>query len=324
MARLRVGVLRGGLGDEYDVSLKTGWEVICALPQDKFDISDIFIDKKGSWYVNGLISHPVEIANRIDVAFNALHGQFGEDGRLQKILENLGLPFTGSGSFGSALAMNKKLTKKIIIDQGIKTPKSIVGQIKDKLETIVDKAFKTFSPPWIVKPNNSGSSVGISLAGNKQDLFQSCQKAFESSKEIIIEEYICGREATLGVIDNFRGQDLYTLPPVEIKLSTEHCIFDFEAKYSGQTEEICPGRFSPKEVEEMSKIASAVHKKLFLNGYSRSDFIISPQRGVYFLEVNSLPGLTSQSLFPKSLEAIGCDLKSFIEHQIDLSLKSIR
>lgn len=324
MSKLRVGVLRGGLGDEYDISLKTGWEVISSLAQERFNVSDVFIDKKNNWYINGVISSPIEIANRTDIVFNALHGQFGEDGRLQKILEDLGLPFTGSSSFGSALAMNKKLTKKIISDQGIKTPKSIVGKIGEEVSSMVDKIFNSFSPPWIIKPNNSGSSIGVSLVGNKEGLQMACEKAFKHSKEIIVEEYILGREATLGVVDNFRNQEIYTLPPVEIKLPTNYRLFDFQSKYNDQTEEICPGRFSPTEVKEMSDIASMVHKKLFLSGYSRSDFIISPKRGVYFLEVNSLPGLTSQSLFPKSLEAIGCDLKSFIEHQIDLSLKSIR
>jgi len=135
-----------------------------------------------------------------------------------------------------------------------------------------------------------------------------------------VEEFIEGKEATVGVIENFRNKNIYTLPPIEIRVPKTNDFFDYEAKYNGQSQEICPGNFSSQEKEELERMASLIHTGLNLSHYSRSDFIIHPQKGIYALEVNTLPGLTNESLFPKSLNAVGSDISEFINHLLKLAL----
>jgi D-alanine-D-alanine ligase len=150
-------------------------------------------------------------------------------------------------------------------------------------------------------------------------------KAFESgvNKEVdvLVEEMIAGKEATVGVINNFRDKAIYILPTVEIRLHKNKKFFDFEAKYEGMSEEICPGNFTRKEKDELERLAALIHTGLNLDHYSRSDFIIHPKRGIYALEVNTLPGVTDESLVPKMLNAVGSDVPSFIDHIIKLALK---
>jgi D-alanine-D-alanine ligase len=172
--------------------------------------------------------------------------------------------------------------------------------------------------PVVVKPASSGSSVGITLVQDIKDLAAALLDAAKHSNEVIIEEYIKGTEATVGVIEGFRGEELYALPAVEIRSKTD--FFDFAAKYEGKSEEIVPAPFSKKIKDELADLARRVHKAVGLRHYSRSDFIIHPKRGIYVLEVNTLPGLTNESLVPKSLRAVGSDTHELIDHLIELAL----
>ncbi len=316
-SKVRVGVVRGGQSHEYDVSLKTGAAVLKALP-DMYHGRDIFIDKNGVWHLDGVEKRPEQIIRHIDVLFNALHGQFGEDGKIQKFLDTHGVKYTGSGALASAIAMNKFLTKKHALLQGIKTPLHTTVQRDEDVHARAIHIFKTFPHPAIVKPVSAGSSVGVSLATTLATLTEAIKNALIVSDVALIEECITGKEATCGVIDDFRGEGVYTLPPVEIVHSKK--LFDYDAKYGGKTREICPGNFTEKEKAEIQRVAALVHKTLNLRHYSRSDFIVNPRRGVYFLEVNTLPGLTNESLLPKSLEAVGSSLGQFLHHVIDLAL----
>lgn len=321
MAKTRVGVLRGGLGHEYEVSLSTGGSVLQYLP-DKYSAVDILITKDGTWHVGGLPILPVDLPQYVDVAFNALHGEYGEDGQVQRFLDELNLPYTGSGHFASALGMNKTQSKKIFKDNGIKSPYGIdfkyIGGLADDY---AKEVFTKMSPPWVVKPADRGSSVGVSVAKNYNELVQAIFEAFSCSDNILIEEYIKGKEATCGVVDNFRKSDIYSLPPIEIRKPVGSPAWSYEDKYSGAIELVCPGCFSPTEKAEIEEMAKKVHQVLGLRHYSRTDFIVSP-RGVYALEVNTLPGLTPHSLLPKSLEAVGCSYEQFIEHLVNLALKN--
>lgn len=320
---IKVGILRGGTGHEYEVSLKTGASVLKNLPAEKYRPVDILLSRDGAWHVNGLPVSPEKAVRSVDVIFNALHGKFGEDGQVQQLLEYLAVPYTGSGTVASTLGMDKPRAKEIFKQAGIKVPSGIVLKKKESVqaETVAYDAFQKISPPWIVKPADSGSSVGLYLARTYPELVQAIDSCFNFSPVILIEEYVRGREATCGVVDGLRGRDQYSLLPIEIVTPTHKNLFDYESKYTGISAEICPGRFSREEKNELERLAAEIHCVLGLRHYSRSDFIISP-RGIYALEVNTLPGLTEESLIPKSLRAAGIPYDHFLDHVISLALKN--
>lgn len=321
MSKTIVGVLRGGPSSEYEVSLKTGASVLKNLNRERYEPRDIFIAKDGAWHLDGLRRGEDYILHRVDVVFNALHGEYGEDGKVQRILEHFGAPFTGSLSLPSAMAMNKVMTKNSVSGLPIKMPRHIVIENSEEdLERKIMEVWKTFTQPSVVKPMALGSSVGVGIARDFPTFRLLILGALEKSDSALVEEYIQGREATCGVVENFRGEEIYQLLPVEIIPPPEKEFFDYQAKYSGISREICPGNFSPEEKAEIQQVAALVHRTLGLSHYSRSDFIVSPKRGIYFLEVNTLPGLTNESLLPKSLAAIGCSLPDFLEHLIALAL----
>jgi len=313
-----VAVLRGGPSSEHDVSLKSGHAVISALPEDMFTIRDIYIDKNGVWYERGRQTAPERVLSQIDVAFIALHGEYGEDGTLQRMLEMHGIPYTGSDSFSSKIAMHKVLAKERARELGLLTPKyHFVGE-NDDAEQAAAHIVRTFHQPVIVKPVSLGSSVGISIVGGYAPVLSAIQSLLPHGG-VLVEEVIIGKEATAGVVEGLRGEELYQLPPVEIIPPEEAAFFDKESKYNGTSQEIVPGRFSRTELNELMRQAAAMHTALGLRHYSRSDFIVSP-KGIYYLETNSLPGLTSESLLPKSLSAVGVSLPDFITHVLTKAL----
>lgn len=313
-----VAVLRGGASSEHEVSLKSGACALNHFPKEYFNPLDIFIDRQGVWHVRGVPAHPERALCSVDVVFNALHGEYGEDGTVQRLLDRLGVPYTGSGAFSSALAMNKMLTKEAVEKVGIQTPSSITLSVTPDLEEEIVQVFRSFSQPSVIKPVSSGSSVGVTLAHTFDDFKNGVKKAFQHSKQVLIEELIKGREATVGVVDALRDEKHYCLPVVEI-IPKENCaFFDYEAKYSGESEERCPGNFSLQEVNLLQEAALKAHQVLGLRHYSRSDFIVTPQ-GIYFLETNTLPGLTEESLLPKSLQAVGVSMPEFLNHVVDLA-----
>jgi len=318
MSKIKIGVARGGPSSEYDISLKTGANVLKFLPE-KYEGVDILIDKQGAWHFDGRERPLANILSRVDLIFNALHGEFGEDGKFQQILEYHKMPFTGSGSYASAVIMNKFLTKKMLENVGIKIPRGFLIRKDDDVEDAVLKIFKNFSPPWVLKPTNKGSSVGVEIVNNFNDLKKNIDWIFLRDDKILFEEYIKGREATCGVLENFRGEKYYALPPIEIVPPEKNIFFDYEAKYNGETKEICPANFDLKTKREIENLARRAHMILGCKAYSRSDFIVS-SRGIFFLETNTLPGLTSESLLPKSAAVAGLNMSGLIDHLIQTAL----
>jgi D-alanine-D-alanine ligase len=319
MHKIRVGVIRGGPSNEYDVSLKTGATVLKELSSDKYHTRDILIDRAGVWHMAGLPTTPHEALTHIDVAFNALHGHYGEDGKIQHIFETHGIPFTGSGSFASAIGMNKSMSKEVYKKEKLKTPASKLLNSLQDISKEVHKIFHTYPLPIIVKPVASGSSVGITLVKSFAQFEQAVKKAFEHGDTILIEEYIAGKEATCGVIDGYRDQKYYALPPVEIRPHNGN-FYDYQAKYQGKSDKIVPGNFSYEEKKELERLAILAHKALGLRHYSRSDFIIHPKRGIFILETNTLPGLTNESSIPKALTSVGAPLHHFLDHIVELAI----
>lgn len=323
--KIKVAVLRGGPSSEYEVSLKTGFGVISNLPEEKYKVIDVLVDKKGEWFVEGVLIKPETIGIRADVVFIALHGEYGEDGTVQKFLEIHGIPFTGSKSLASALGMNKILTKKIMKQYGIPTPHGrVVRKDEAPVQKLAHDLFKTFLQPSVIKPATAGSSVGVSVVHTIHEIEAGLTKAFEVSPTVLVEECIKGKEGTCGVLEHFRDQELYALPPVEILPKEHQKFFDFESKYSAENgaKEICPGNFSRKEIEEMEKFAKELHKAVGCRHYSRTDFMVHPKRGVFALEINTLPGLTPTSLIPKEIEAVGSSYPALLDHLITLALEN--
>lgn len=315
-----VGVLRGGPSSEHDISLKTGHAILTSLPIDQFTPRDIFIDRAGVWHEKGRPVAPENILRGLDVVVLGLHGAYGEDGKVQRLLEQHGVPYTGSDHLSSHFAMHKVLAKEKAIAAGLKTPRYRFIESADTLHATVGDAVRSFLQPVVVKPVASGSSVGVALAHGSAAVLEAAQKLLDEGSGVLIEERIRGREATVGVVEGLRGEELYGLPPIEIIPPPSRDFFDFEAKYGGESQEICPERFPRAVKNQLMKQAKDIHTALGLRHYSRSDFIVSP-RGIYYLETNTLPGLTEQSLLPKSLEAIGVKFPDFLAHLIASALK---
>ena len=322
--RTVVGVLRGGPSSEYEVSLKSGASVLTALDREKFDPRDIFIDRNGTWHSHGVEATPARALRGVDVVVNKIHGEYGEDGQLHQILDPLGIAYTGSSAPVSKLVFNKKLTNDAVRKLGFKVPHGTVVRYPSRgaedMEELARRIFRGVPQPSIVKPVIGGSSVGMTIADNYFSLLSGLQEAFKISPQVLIEEYIRGREATVGVIDNFRNEKTYALMPVEIIPPPHHKFFSYDAKYSGETTERVPSTFSDTQKQELAAIAKKVHEELGLAHYSRSDFIVS-RRGIYFLEINNAAavGMTEESLMPKAIKAVGSKLSEFFEHVINLA-----
>jgi D-alanine-D-alanine ligase len=293
-----VGVLRGGPSREHEVSLASGHAIIANLPKDRFTVRDIYIDKKGDWFERGRPITPSNALHSVDVVVIGLHGEYGEDGEVQKLLEKYGVPFTGSGSFASFVAMHKVMSKEKAKEVGLLTPQYRFIEESTSttdVEQILRDVVRTFPQPVVVKPTRWGSSVGVTLTTGYAPL----------------------HTAVTGLLREGAGA-LYALPPIEIVPPSADAFWNYDAKYNGATKEIVPGRFTKQISEELERQARLMHAALELRHYSRSDFIVTP-KGIYYLETNSLPGLTSESLLPKSLAAVGVSFGDFLSHIIDLA-----
>lgn len=318
--KTRVGVLRGGPSPEYSVSLKTGGTVLANMPEE-YEPLDILISKNGEWYIGGLQKNPYDILKTVDVVFNGLHGAYGEDGEVQKLLDNFGVPYTGSGALASSITMNKILSKEVYKNNILKTSAFVTIPFENLSRNAIKEAYENMMRPFVVKPCSAGSSIGVYFASSLEELEEAVVAASLHSPAVLIEEYIEGKEATCGVIEGFRDQEHYPLMPIEIRHGKN--LFDYNSKYSENgAEEICPGNFSQKESKEIEEMAIRAHKSLGLRHYSRSDFIVHPKRGIFILETNSLPGLTPNSLIPKALNAVGSNIKEFLAHILHQTLKN--
>lgn len=329
--RIKVAVLCGGVSNEREISILSGKNIVTSLPKDRYDVSLVEITKNLKWILKDgknkktitLFDKNHGIAKsglkRFDVAFIALHGAFGEDGKLQAILDLIGIPYTGSGVLASALGMDKIKTLGIAEKHGIKTPRLFLLTPESIYKANYDSLIESIGYPCVVKPNKSGSSVGITIVKNKKELPQAIKRGFKEDGKILIEEYINGRELTCGVMGNTGKTGVVALPPIEIIPSKP--FFDYEAKYfSPDTQEICPAKVNKRITKEISRLSIKIHELLGCDGLTRSDFILSKNNNLYFLEINTIPGLTESSLCPKEAKAMGISFAEFLDKQIKLAL----
>lgn len=281
----RIGVLAGGLSNEREISLKSGSAVHKALLGEGCDV--ILLDARDD-------IHDIIKKNKIDVAFIALHGRFGEDGAVQKILEDENLPYTGSGVDASALALDKAASKARFERRGIPTPGYGVFE-KDKLR--IEDAHK-LGFPMVVKPQMEGSSIGLSIVAAENYLEEAVARAFRYGTKIILEEYIDGRELTVGILDD------EPLPVIEIV--TRNRVYDYAAKYDDpDTKYIVPAPIGNADSEKAKMLGKRAHEALGCRFFSRVDMMMDKRGDVFVLEVNTIPGMTERSLLPKAAEASG-------------------
>lgn len=305
--KLRVGVLFGGKSSEHDISKISGGEVIKNLNRDKYEVAPVYIDKAGNFdFPGGLES----LKGAVDVVFIAMHGSFGEDGTVQGLLEMLGIPYTGSGVLASALGMDKISSRKLFVQEGISVPKYVLVN-----KNSPSAALSKLKYPLFVKPKDQGSSVGVSKVKTKKDLPKALKNAFSYGDEAIVEEFLDGTEVTCAILGS---SDPKPLPLVEIVPKNE--FFDLEAKYDSKlTDEIVPARINQKLTEGAQSAALAAYKALGCRGFGRVDMIIA--KGIaHVLEVNTIPGLTPVSLFPKAAKAAAISYQKLLDKIIAFSL----
>lgn len=310
---MNIAVIYGGKSNEREVSLKTGSGVVKALGE--LGHSVIAIEFKEH---QDLIEKLTEIS--VDLVYIGLHGKYGEDGRVQSLLELLDLPYIGSGVMASALAMNKSLSKKIFESVGIATAREILlskKEIQDDNSTLIEKILAKISLPLVIKPNQEGSTIGLSIANDKSEIEKGLLLAQNFDADIMIEEYIEGTEITVAVLG--RDNDIQALPVIEIIPKNKH--YDYESKYMpGGSEHIIPARINKESYKLAQKWAVEAHKSLTCETYSRVDFIVNKDNKPIILEINTLPGMTETSLFPDAASSIGLDYKDMLQKIIDYAL----
>ncbi len=310
MGKINIALLSGGDSPERGVSLDGGRQVYQAIDKNQYNV--VIYDPKKD------LKLLVDNAKSIDFAFLVLHGSNGEDGRIQGFLDLLGIPYQGSDVTGSAIAMNKLISKKLYQQNSICVPPYVFIN-KNSNEFIKQCALLGF--PLVVKPVAGGSSIGMSVVHQKSELEEAVHKAFDIDSEVLIESFIDGREITVGVIGNLQ---VTPLPVVEIICNKEHAFFDYKAKYTkGVTKEICPAKIDEKLTKKAQKLAISAHFALSCSGYSRTDMIIKNDI-IYVLETNTIPGMTQTSLLPVAAKAFGISFDKLIDKLIKLGLEKAK
>jgi len=317
---MSVGVLRGGTSSEYDLSLKTGAAMLQALPEDRYDARDIFIDKSGFWHLRGAPVDPMRALSQIDVVLNALHGGVGEDGTVQRILDRAGVRYAGASAVASALSLNKARAGDVLQRAGIRMPNAVSFALDGTSTTgaMAKYVFQRFGPPYVVKPVNEGASFGIRIAMTLVELPDVLGDVLDAFGSALVEEYIRGHDVSVGVIQDFRGEELYALPPAHMIAPQGSRYIDSDAHHEARITHVVPSNFSYTEKQALMDMARAAHRALGLSHFSRADIVLTP-RAPYLLEVNAIPGLYPGASFPPMLESVGSSVREFLEHAISLA-----
>ena len=350
---MKIVVLAGGLSTERDVSFKTGEMVtkalrenghqvilldvfmgysnkeedltgifdraeavsvkVAAIPETAPDLEKVKAQRKEQ-SDNFFGPNVIELCRMADIVFMALHGENGENGKIQAAFDLFGIRYTGTGYLGSALAMNKGMAKQLFLENGIPTPRGTSlkrGEDAAKIETC------GIHFPCVVKPCSGGSSIGVSIVHDKAEYEQALKEAFRWENELVIEEYVKGREFSVGVID-FQALPIIEIAPVE-------GFYDYKNKYkAGSTVETCPAELSEQITKEMQGYAEKVAEVLGLNTYSRTDFLLDAEDHIFCLEANTLPGMTPNSLLPQEAKVTGVDFNQLCEKLIESSMRKYK
>jgi D-alanine-D-alanine ligase len=351
--KINVAVLMGGRTAEHEISLKTGRVIVNALDKNRYNVKPVIITKAGKWLVPigyrrqlddgsedfdpseiqkpGIV--PINpgtaldkaVEEKIDVVFIAMHGPLGEDGTIQGLLELADIPYTGSNVLSSSLSMNKMMSRKLFQYEGLIVPKGLRFTVwdwdKDQSDVVSDVESE-LGFPCVIKPMELGSSVGISISKTREEFQSDFQKALRYCNDILVEEFVKGREVTCAVLGALSGEEPIPLVPTEIIPKTRQ-FFDYEAKYTpGATEEITPPRnMDENMIHRIQQVAVKAHKILECGGMSRTDMII--RDGIlYVLELNTIPGMTEVSLYPQAAKAAGIEFPDLLSRLIDIAVEN--
>jgi D-alanine-D-alanine ligase len=346
--KINVAVLMGGRTAEHEVSLNTGKVIVNAIDKNRYNVKPIVITKTGEWLVpkgyltqsnfTQLDAHksdivPITTGNaldkaveeKIDVVFIAMHGPMGEDGTVQGLLEVADLPYTGSNVLSSSLAMNKVMSRRMFEYVGLTIPKGIDFNIRDwkkRQPQIISEFRANIGFPCVLKPVELGSSVGISIPESEEDFLKGLADVFEHSNDVLIEEYINGKEVTCAVLGAINGEEPIPLIPTQIIPKTSR-FFDYEAKYtSGATDEITPPKdFHGEMIKRIQEIAVIAHKSLACGGMSRTDMMIKDDN-IYVIELNTIPGMTEWSLYPQAAKAANIEFSELLDKIIEIAIET--
>lgn len=350
MSKLKLAVIFGGMSTEHDVSIVSGASVLNNLDKEKYEIYPIYIDINGNWheYVGDIkdlsklhvgdkigsidkIENPIEYLKKCDIAFPVLHGLYGEDGTIQGLLELLKIKYVGCKVLASSLAMDKAYTKVIFKKAGLKQAKYVYIYkvnndkyefVEDNFDTdsmdidmLIEKIIADLELPVFVKPSNSGSSVGIKKATSKEELKEAIIYAGKYDNKIVIEEQIIGQEVECAVLGN---RDVIASGVGEIKSAESY--YTFDAKYNNsESRTLIPAEIPSKISEEIRKQAVKAFKAIDGSGLSRVDFFVGNDGEIYINEINTMPGFTQISMYPKLFEAAGISYKELLDKLIELA-----
>ena len=350
--KIRVGILFGGKSAEHEVSLQSAKNIVEAIDKDKYEVVLIGIDKNGQWYLNeasrfllhaenprlialnksnehvalipknsenqlvNLSSH--QSLGPIDVVFPILHGPFGEDGTIQGLLKLFNIPFVGAGVLGSAVGMDKDVMKRLLRDAGIPTPSFLVFHKAAAVEIEFDQVKQQLGLPFFVRPANLGSSVGIHKVKDESQFKQAIMDAFQYDTKILIEQFIKGREIECSVLGN--ENPIVSIPG---EIIPQHEFYSYEAKYIDEKGAILeiPAKLSSEITKQIQDIALKTYKALCCEGMARVDFFLRNDKEIFVSEINTIPGFTKISMYPKLWEASGIPYKELVDRLIQLAME---
>jgi len=314
-----IAVVAGGSSSEYVISMKSAALILDCIDTERFNPYLVIVEKD-QWYAKlpgqncpinrDDFSLEREGHNiRFDYVYNIIHGTPGEDGKIQGYFDLLNIPYTGCDVLTSSITFNKSVCKQLVRSHGITTPQSVV--LRQQQPYSVEKLTEELKFPCFVKPNNGGSSFGASKVDQASDLGEAIRKAFEHDREVLIEEYISGRELTCGV---YQEHEMARALPIT-EIVSKNAFFDFQAKYEGASEEITPARIDNETTERCQRLTERIYTVLGCRGLARIDYILRDGE-LYFIEANTTPGCSPESIIPQQIRAAGLDIKKIINDQL--------
>lgn len=326
----KLGIIYGGISTEHDVSVMSAKSVMENLSKEKYEIYPIYIDKEGKWYEkeNKKIENLVQHLQKLDVVFPVLHGKYGEDGTLQGLLEMLKIPYVGCKVLASSVGMDKAYTKIIFARAGILQAPYVYIQKKYNTFKIIKENFEEenlelskitekLKFPMFVKPSNSGSSVGIKKANNIEELKKAIENAGQYDKKILVEQGINGKEVECAILEHCHEKEILASTVGEIMPAEE--FYSFDAKYNmPKSKTIIPANIDKSKIEQIRELAIRAFKAIDGSGVSRVDFFIENETNkIYINEINTMPGFTKISMYPKLFEAIGINYSELLDKLIE-------
>ena len=328
LMKKNIAVIMGGYSSEHDISVKSGTTVFNHIDSNLYNPYKVIIDKD-NWNLvtSDGVNYPInreyfnctvnDVEINFEVVFVMIHGTPGEDGVIQKYFDNLNIPYTGPSSEVALLTFNKKSCVEFARKNNIRTANSIL--IKENTDFSYEKIGEELKFPLFVKANNSGSSYGISKVYNVKELEIAIENSFEFDSEVLVEQFLDGKEVSVGVMNYENEIKVFGIT----EIATTNDFFDYEAKYEGKHEEISPARINEIQKENVEKAAKEIYVKLKMKGFSRSDFIFIGDTP-FLLEVNSIPGMTEQSIFPKQVKMNNISLRKLFTYMIEDTLKNFK